>query len=242
MLTQATLKYVRSLHSAHIAKREGKFLAEGVRMVSELLDAGFLPELLFVCKDTEQVRKLPISPTIVTQQEMARLSERESHTPILAVFPRRYLCLQAPRRGYTLFLESIQNPGNLGTIIRTAAWFGFEQIVCSPDSVSIYNTKVLQATMGTVAHIPVVYASFQELTALLPVNINIVATDLNGVALREIKVSPPTLFLFGNEGHGLSNALKKQAHQLLTIPRGRDGHGESLNIAAAVAIVASLTL
>ena len=230
MLTQAEIKYIRSLHSGHVAKKEGKFVAEGLRMVQELLRAGFLPERLYTCSEAQNEHEILQNAVQIGRQEMERITNLETAPTVLAVFPRLYTTMLPLDTGCSIFLESVQDPGNLGTIIRTAAWFGIKQILCSEDTVSLYNSKVLQATMGAVGYIPVVYTSYDELRSHAP-------DHLDGVPLTSAQFRMPTLLLFGNEGKGLSQRLLAEANLRATIPKGRGGQGESLNVASAVAIL-----
>lgn len=237
MLTQAEIKYIRSLHSGHVAKKEGKFVAEGLRMVQELLQAGFLPERLYTCSEAQNEHEILQNAVQIGRQEMGRITNLEAAPTVLAVFPRLYTTMLPLDTGCSIFLESVQDPGNLGTIIRTAAWFGIKQILCSEDTVSLYNSKVLQATMGAVGYIPVVYTSYDELRSHAPDHLQVVATCLDGVPLTSAQFRMPTLLLFGNEGKGLSQRLLTEANLRATIPKGRGGQGESLNVASAVAIL-----
>lgn len=237
MLTQTEIKYVRSLHSAHVAKKEGKFVAEGERMVHELLNGGFMPEILYTCNQMENNCAPAQKFSYITRNEMSRISSLESPPSLLAIFPRIHSKLLPLDSGCSLYLENVQDPGNLGTIIRTAAWFGIKQVICSEDTVNLYNHKVLQATMGAVGLIPVVYTSFESTIESAPKQLQIVATCLTGTALTTNAIATPSLLLFGNEGKGLSEQLLQRANLHITIPKGKGGQGESLNVASAVAIV-----
>lgn len=237
MLTQAEIKYVRSLHSAHVAKKAGKFVAEGERMVQELLQAGFRPERLYACSKEQNQWEEYASVSYISRSEMSRISSLDSPPAILALFPRTSTTMLPLNAGCSIFLENIQDPGNLGTIIRTAAWFGIKQVLCSEDTVSLYNNKVLQATMGAVGYIPVVYTNFEEAIKNAPEQLQIVATCLEGTPLTSEALHAPSLLLFGNEGKGLSERLLRTSNMHITIPKGSGGQGESLNVASAVAIV-----
>lgn len=237
MLTQAEIKYVRSLHSGHFAKKENKFVAEGSRMIQELLRAGFLPERLYMCAEVQNEYEILQNAVQISRQEMGRITNLETAPTVLAVFPRVYATMLPLDTGCSLFLESIQDPGNLGTIIRTAAWFGVKQILCSEDTVSLYNNKVLQATMGAVGYIPVVYTNYDEVCSHAPAQLQVVATCLDGIPIVSAQFRMPTLLLFGNEGKGLSQHLLAEANMRITIPKGEGGQGESLNVASAVAIL-----
>lgn len=236
MLSQATIKSIRALHSSHIAKKAQRFVVEGPRLVDELLRSGLRPIALY-CLAEEEARFADHLPICVSREEMARMSHLDSPSAILGIFPRTTGKPLPLDTGYHLYLENIQDPGNLGTIVRTAAWFGFRQVICSEDSVSIFNSKALQASMGGIGHTNIVYSSFEAISPLLSPDTAIVATCLGGKPLAEVSFRPPTLFLFGNEGHGLSPQLLAQAQVQITIPRGEGGQGDSLNVATAVGIV-----
>jgi len=242
MLTQNEIKYIRSLHSAHNAKKEGRFIAEGERMVNELLQAGMTPERLYVSAFIKLATKSHPNISTVSNEEMKRISALDNPSDVLAIFPRIYHAIQPLDSGTSLYLENIQDPGNLGTIIRTAAWFGIKQVLCSEDTVSIYNNKVLQATMGGIAYVPVAYINYDEVLLRAPRELQIVATSLNGSPLASVIFHKPTLLLFGNEGKGLSQHLLRKANLHVTIPKGEGGHGESLNVSSAVAILCAATV
>ena len=236
MLSQATIKSVRALHSSHIAKKTQRFVVEGRRLVDELLRSGLRPIALY-CLAEEMGSFAAHCPVGVSNDEMARMSHLDSPPTVLGIFPRSEGQLLPLDTGYHLYLENIQDPGNLGTIVRTAAWFGFKQVICSEDSVSIFNSKALQASMGGIGYTSIVYSSFEKIYPVLTPDTAIVATSLEGEPLRRVSFRPPTLFLFGNEGHGLSPQLLEKAKVQITIPRGDGGQGDSLNVATAVGIV-----
>ena len=238
MLSSSEIKHLRSLHSPHVAKKEGVFVAEGSRMVAELLEAGVPTEKLYVVGTEYYTNRRDV--TYITKGEMKRISQWESPSMVLGVFHRSESTLQPLGQGRSLYLENVQDPGNLGTIIRTAAWFGFLQVICSEDSVNLYNQKVLQATMGALSYISVVYCPFEQLE--IPQEVSLVATCLNGEPLHSTSLPPTALYLFGNEGRGLSQELLSRASMHITIPKGKGGAGESLNIASAVAIVCAASV
>ena len=240
MISQATLKSIRSLHSSHVAKKAGRFVAEGRRLVEELLRSGLRPIVLY-CLAGEDVRFAAYTPVLVTQEEMGRMSHLDSPASVLGVFPRIEGTVLPMDSGYHLYLENLQDPGNLGTIVRTAAWFGFRQVICSPDSVSIFNSKALQASMGGLGYISIAYRHFDEIRPFLTSKTTIVGTQLEGQPLQQVTLRAPSLFLFGNEGHGLSQELLSEAQLQVTIPKGVGGQGDSLNVASAVAILCAAT-
>jgi len=179
---------------------------------------------------------------IVDERELKKISQLKTSPGALAVVeienqPRD---IKSIAGNLTIGLEDIQDPGNLGTIIRIAAWFGIDTIVCSENTVDVYNPKVLQASMGAILHVKVIYT---DLAALLPEMIEdkipVFATTLDGVPVQSIKKTDTGMLLFGNESRGLSKELIAYATHRIMIPSHRKiSPGiESLNVAASAAVI-----
>ncbi|WP_369410251.1 RNA methyltransferase [Hufsiella ginkgonis] len=151
---------------------------------------------------------------------------------LLCIPPKTQILPESFKQTFTLMLDDIQDPGNLGTIIRTADWFGFDRVICSPGTVEAYNPKVVQATMGSLARIDVMY---DELVPLLrDAQIPIYGALLKGTSIYQTRFGREGIVVLGNEGNGLSDEVKKLVTHQVTIPRF--GQAESLNVAVSAAI------
>ena len=251
MISKSQTKLIRSLEMKKHRQREGLFVAEGPKVVGDLLAAGFEPHQLFATE--EWAAPAPISPILVTPEELRKLSFLQHPQHVLAVFPIPQLninsqssaralltCYQKDTRNLnsqlTLALDGIQDPGNLGTIIRIADWFGIDTIVCSSDTADAWSPKVVQATMGSIAHVRIVYTDLQEY--LSKSTIPICGTLLDGENIYAQKLPQEAIIVMGNEGNGISPAIRQLVTHRLLIPPFRPG-AESLNVAIATAITCS---
>ncbi len=241
-LSKNKIKYIRSLEQRKVRKAERVFLAEGPKLIEELLPhfecrilAG-TPEWMANNKpiDAEEIIE-------ATQEEINRASLLKTPQQVLAVFaqPEYKLNIQVIENSLTLALDDIQDPGNLGTIIRLADWFGIENIICSLNSADLYNPKVIQATMGGIARVKVHYADLPELISLLNDNIPVYGTFLNGTNIYEQELSANGLIVMGNEGNGISRQVEEVINRKLYIPNYPPGKesSESLNVAIATAVI-----
>lgn len=244
MLVKSQIKYIQSLSQKKVREEEGVFVAEGPKIINEFLGAGhlFLQQLFateeWLMANSTITGKLDIRQvTTVRNPEMERLSFLKTPHDVLAIF-RKPVFTEELRleRCWTLLLDTIQDPGNLGTIIRSADWFGVQQIVCSPDSADWLNPKVVQAAMGSIARVRVEY---MDLASVLAGNKNlpVYATLLEGQPLVEIKSGKEGILLIGNESKGIQPSLITPSVIKVTIPR--KGGGESLNAAVATGICLS---
>lgn len=228
------LEDIKKLHQKKFREELGAFVVEGEHLVLELekaaaRDARLRASEIYVTRDYEHWRsKLPIH--VVQSKQMAQISETRSPQGIAAVVP--LLVAPPPRAGErAVYLHEIQDPGNLGTILRTLAWFGGFRCLTSADSVDVHNGKVVRASMGAVFHVPVeLDVSLDSLPARFR---NIACLDLEGEAITSADFRLFDCYLFGNEARGLPPAARAQAR-----PFSIAGSGaiESLNVAAAVNI------
>lgn len=235
MISKNQIKLIRSLELKKNRKREKLFIAEGPKVVGDLLQAGYRPRLLFSTKDIKDAE-------LITEEELRKISFLQHPQEIIAIFEiptthpspfdHRQLCLA---------LDGIQDPGNLGTIIRIADWFGITTIYCSPDTADVYNPKVVQATMGSLAHVHVIYNDLLDLFKTLPPSYPIYGTLLDGENIYEQELSSEGIIIMGNEGNGISPEVRQHINKRLLIPDFHtDGlRAESLNVAIATAITCS---
>ena len=237
-------KWVRSLAIKKYRDREGCFIAEGPKVVEELLVA-YKP-LLFVATHewAESQPNLDAETYILSAEELARVSLMQAPQQVLAVFHK-------PTEGnvplslgkelssqLVLLLDGIQDPGNLGTIVRVANWFGITHLVCSPDTADVYSPKVVQATMGALSKVGVHYTKLTEFLDTVSPEIPIYGTFLEGKNIYEAPLTSGGLIIMGNEGQGISPEVAEHVNHKLYIPPFPLGntHVESLNVAIATAI------
>lgn len=241
-ISKNKINFIHSLERKKERDELNLFIAEGPKVVGDLMSA-------FRCKIIIAVEEwLNNNPHIkaddiycVTEQELTRISLIKTPQQVLAVFEKKKEVIDTNTAvtNLCLSLDNIQNPGNLGTIIRLADWFGIEHIYCSLDTVDLYNPKVIQATMGALAHVHVYYINLPDFFKMLPSDIPIYGTLLNGNNIYNEKLSKNGIIIMGNEGKGLKAETEKFINHKLFIPsypRNRNTT-DSLNVAAATAIV-----
>lgn len=232
MLSKNQLKNIRQLSRKKYRQESGLFVAEGEKLVYELLGSGWKADRIY------STMVLPKTPHIkIDPSEMKQISHLASASPILGIF---HLPKDDPpptdHKGFSLVLDSISDPGNLGTIIRLCDWFGIKNLFCSTNTVDCFNPKVVQSTMGSIARVSCHYVDL--LSLIENCSARLYAATLDGSP--HYKESFPTdgLLVMGSESHGISNALLEKINNRITIPSQSDGSGaESLNVASATAIL-----
>lgn len=235
MLSKNQLKLVRSLELKKNRKKEGLFVAEGPKVVGDLLRAGYVPHSIFKVQGSGF--KVQGSSFLITDDELRKLSFLQHPQEVLALFEipqSQQLTANSPK--LSIALDGIQDPGNLGTIIRIADWFGITTIYCSEDTADCYNPKVVQATMGSLAHINIVYTDLEAL--LRQYDGPIYGTLLDGQNIYQQELSSEGIIVMGNEGNGISPAIRQLVTHKLLIPNYNPSSetAESLNVAIATAI------
>ncbi|HSZ73008.1 MAG TPA: RNA methyltransferase [Cytophagaceae bacterium] len=238
MLSKNDIKIIKSLQNKKYRRTYGLFTVEGEKNVVELMQAKWKIQQLIVSERfAQKYRSLVASYTsqveIVSETQLSELGHLESNHSALAVVPMTdHDKGQPDKKQSLLVLCNVQDPGNLGTIIRTADWFGIHQIVCSPATVEWFNPKVIQATMGAFIRVKVFYVELEPF--LKEVRQPVVAADLEGRNIYEYKFSDPSVILMGSESHGIPEELSPYITDRLTIPAF--GATESLNVAIATGI------
>ena len=223
--------------------REGVFVAEGPKVVEDLMEVMRPKRLIATNEWINNKQTDGIEIDIVTEEELARLSFLQHPQQVLAVFP---ILSNNQSKNYTkelkgkltLALDSVQDPGNLGTIIRIADWFGIETIICSHETADVYNPKVVQATMGSIARVKVIYTDLQKTLKHLSESLPIYGTFLNGDNIYKSNLSNDGVIVMGNEGRGISKEVAKVITNRILIPNYPEGRkcADSLNVAIATAI------
>ena len=231
MISKNQLKAVRQLEMKKYRTREGLFVAEGPKVVGDLLRCGFRPAMLFATPEWNGS-----DAQLVTDDELRKLSFLQHPQQVLAVFPIPDVQPAAQKSQLALVLDGVQDPGNLGTIIRIADWFGISTIFCSEDTADAWNPKVVQATMGSIARVQIVYCDLQQL--LKDTTLPVYGTLLDGNNIYEQELKPEGYIVMGNEGNGISAPIRQLVTHRLLIPSFRPG-AESLNVAIATAITCS---
>ena len=240
MLTNNEIKFIKSLNHKKNRDSNSLFLVEGDKIINELISSDFRIKKIYGtynwyednCSIIEEELFCKVSP-----KELSRISNLKSPNNVLAIVNKRNLELeQSNLTGLTLVLDSINDPGNLGTIIRSCHWFNIKNIICSENTVDMYNSKVIQSTMGSIFHVNIFYT---ELTSFLndcSNNYTIYGSFLDGDDIKKIKINSNTLLVIGSESHGISNSIVNKIHKKVTI-KGKSEEINSLNVATATSIM-----
>ena len=238
MISKNQLKYIRQLEQKKYRRREGVFVAEGTKVVGDLL-LRYRPEAVFATADWQA--PAGITPQLVTDDELRRISFLQHPQQVLALFPLPTNCKPSTLNlELSLALDGVQDPGNLGTIIRIADWFGISTIICSEDTVDAWNPKVVQATMGSIARVNIIYLNLPDFLDTLPADFPVYGTFLDGENIYTQQLTPDGLIIMGNEGNGISEAVRTKVNRRLLIPDFHQGPtADSLNVAIATAITCS---
>jgi RNA methyltransferase, TrmH family len=238
MLSKSQISFIKSLHQKKYRKEHGLFIVEGLKSIKEFFQSSYQIHTIFY--NSEQYNLLPKLPANINlfevkNAELDKISALQTSQGFLALIhipKNRELALTALKNQFTLVLDGVQDPGNMGTIIRTADWFGFKNIICSADCVEVFNPKTVQATMGSLARVNIYEA---DLPALLAENtIPVFGALLDGESIYKTQWGAEGLVILGNEGKGISAEVIKKINKPVTIPR--IGEAESLNVAVSAAI------
>lgn len=228
-LTAAQIKRIRSLSEKKFRNESGLFVVEGEKMVREAIESGY--EVLDVYRKEE-----------IGENAMSRISSQNSPSPVLAVVRQRQFDFPDITEGLYVALDSVRDPGNLGTIIRLCDWFGVDAIFASEDTVELYNPKVVQATMGAIFRKKVFYCSLDVICdRFLKAGRRIYGTFLDGKNIYDSQLETDGLIVMGNESNGISAAISSKVTDSLYIPSfaGDVPTAESLNVAIATAVTLS---
>jgi len=236
MLSKNQLKFIRSLKKKKFRQTEQLFLAEGIKVVEELIKSSFIVHQLYATESYSNTLNTP-DIQLITDKELALVSDFSSPNQILGIFeiPKSKDLVE---QGITVVLDEINDPGNLGTIIRLCDWFGVSQLVCSENTVDCYNQKVVQASMGSLTRVSINYVDLE--VYLSNEKRTIYGTFLQGENIYTCKLEKNAVIVLGNEANGISNQIEQLVHKKITIPQfGEQQNTESLNVAMSTAIVLS---
>ena len=233
MLAKSDLQRLRSLQDKKQREALGLFVVEGAKVVAELLAAGFAFTELYAT--AEWTGPAPATLHRIDAAEMGRISHFPTPSAILAVGPivRQPLPSGALERGLTLALDGIQDPGNVGTLLRIADWYAVDRVLLSPDCADLFSQKVINASMGSFAR--VVVHTVDLVAALTGPRVPVLGCDLAGDDVHGLPKLADAVIVIGSEGRGLSEGVRRLVTRRVTIPRF--GAAESLNAAVAAAIV-----
>ncbi len=237
-MTKADIQLIRSLADKRGRTEQGLFVAEGEKLIGEIRSSHLHIRRIYALDNLFEGREVEV----VTAKEMERISLLKTPSKALALveIPRYRLDERALRDRLVLVLDEVQNPGNLGTIIRLADWYGIGDIICSPDSADCFNPKVVQATMGAILRVRIHYMELPDLLRKArKEGLAIYGTSLEGENLYRTDLTPHGLVVMGNEGRGISEEVASElTHKLLIPPYPADRRTtESLNVAMATGII-----
>jgi TrmH family RNA methyltransferase len=236
MVSKNQLKLITSLQQKKYRLANKLFIAEGVKVIQELLESNFELEHLYTTQDDfEEVSN--VKKSLIHENDLKKISALATPNSCLAVFklPAEKDVIES---GLIVALDDVRDPGNLGTILRLCDWFGVKQLLCSKETVDLYNPKVVQATMGSIARVNVNYVDLELFISesKLPV----FGTFMDGANIYKTTLPSEGIVIMGNEANGISDELEKLAQNRLSIPRFGDiQKTESLNVATATAIILS---
>ena len=247
MISKNQQKYIKSLELKKNRKKDNVFVAEGFKIVEELIQAGYNAKMIVGCENwiNHHPSPIPHHPILitVTEDELRKTSFLQHPQQVLGVFEMPNTQHLMPneqwlRQNLCIALDGVQDPGNLGTIIRIADWFGIETIICSMTTADAYAPKVVQATMGSIARVKVIYTDLVEYLKGLDKDIPIYGTLLDGENIYTKQLTQNGIIVMGNEGNGISPDVRDLVNRRLLIPSYPPDRpsAESLNVAIATAI------
>ena len=233
-LSKNHLKLITSLSQKKYRHKYKLFIVEGIKVVQEFLNSSYELEILF---STESSFSYLDSFIEVSEQELKKISSLKTPNKVIALF-KIPVQKNSSSSGLIVALDAINDPGNLGTIIRLCDWFGIDQLLCSKETVDCYNTKVVQSSMGSLTRVAISYVDLKEY--LTSVSVPVFIADMDGDNIYEMKPPTSAVLVMGNEANGISNSIKQIVSTKISIPRyGNSQLTESLNVATATAILLS---
>jgi TrmH family RNA methyltransferase len=234
MLTKSQIKLITSLKQKKFRIQHQLFVVEGVKVVQEFLNSNYELEAIFAVEDRYSQYNQKF--TLVDSKELAKISGFSTPNKVLATFKIPSL-INVNWSSLTVALDGINDPGNLGTIIRLCDWFGIEDLICSEDTVNCYNPKVVQASMGSHTRVNITYVDLKKTLSTVS---NCMGTFMDGISIYNQTLPKTGVIVLGNEANGISENIESLIDLRLSIPRfGKLKQTESLNVANAAAIVLS---
>ena len=234
MLSKNDIKLITRLKQKKYRQQDGLFVVEGLKVIREFLNSPFQLQQLYTVasfglNETQE--------TIITEKDLKKISFLSNPNTALALFKIEEQML-TETNGLVVALDAVNDPGNLGTIIRLCDWFGVKQLVCSNDTVDCYNQKVVQSTMGSLTRVPIIYTDLEAY--LKTIKTPIFGTFMDGENVYKMTLPKEGVLVMGNEANGISKSIEALVSSKLSIPRFGDVQAtESLNVATATAILLS---
>ncbi len=244
MLSKNKIKFINSLYRKKNREQTNLFIAEGEKTIQQLIEAKYDFRTIVCTEDIiDQFSSLKCEKITASRDEIKKISSFKTPQPILAICTQQKHFIpkaQTLNNELSLALDDIQDPGNLGTIIRLASWFGIKNIICSLKTADCYNPKTIQATMGAIAHVNVCYTNLVDfLSSPALTHLPVYGTFLNGNNIYTCELTPTGIIVMGNEGNGISTEIEGKVNQKLYIPSFAETKVESLNVSIATSIVCS---
>ncbi|MGB2138056.1 MAG: TrmH family RNA methyltransferase [Flavobacteriales bacterium] len=232
MLTKNQIKLIRSLSLKKNRQKHGLFIVEGEKLVNEVLSSDWEVEGIYATKEW-----LGENAIIISNNDLSRISSLKTPNKVVAVVKIKKGSLDITSNT-VLALDGVKDPGNLGTIIRLADWFGVEDIICSDDCVDYLNPKVVQSSMGSFTRVNLHYTSLMDAFKKYS-EYKLFMTVLNGTPLSEMTNADKKIVVMGSESKGISNEILELTSEKITIPKSKSSKAESLNVSVAAAIILS---
>ena len=239
MISKNQIKHIRSLHKSKGRNKSRLFIVEGPKAVAEFLDSDFTIQQIFATRPwIEKMGEQAFNTEEISEKDLQIISAQKHPNQVLAVVEMPEAPAPPTRiEDLCLVLDAIQDPGNMGTIIRIADWFGIKHIICSKETADIYNPKVVQSTMGSISRVQVSYANLVDWLNELNGSVPVYGTLLSGENIYETKLESKGLIIIGNESRGISDDVAFYISKAIKIPSWGDSKTESLNAAVATGIV-----
>jgi TrmH family RNA methyltransferase len=233
MVVKSQIKLIKSLQQKKYRNRYNLFVAEGIKMVQELLNSDIEADQIFVTEELLFTNTTQ-SVQLISEDELKKISGLANPNKALGVFK-----IPFPKKinfsDWVLVLDDVRDPGNLGTIIRLCDWFGIQHLICSQNTVDCYNPKTLQATMGSIARITIGYTDI--VAFLKTVEVPVYGADMQGSSIYKTEFTDTGILVMGNEAHGLSKEVEALLAKKISIPHYGEKTAESLNVAMATSIL-----
>lgn len=232
MVGKSQIKFIKSLQQKKYRIQHGMFVVEGIKTVRELLGSNFEAHKVYTI-DNDLVSVEQVNVELVSEGDLKRISNLKNPNKVLGVF-KFPLVKPIEEQGWILALDDVRDPGNLGTIIRLCDWFGVRQLVCSENTVDCFNPKVLQATMGSITRVNIVYTDLLQF--IKSSELSVYGTFMDGENVHVTKMPEKGILVMGNEANGISKEIADLVNHKITIPQFGGQKTESLNVATATAI------
>lgn len=247
MLTKNDIKFIKSINKKRERDLLGLFVAEGSKLVIDIIRSGGKLERLlatsgWIDEQFSFISNNQLTPIEVSTSEMERITGLSSASPVLAIFHQPTIDSEiSDDVSAILLLDDIRDPGNMGTIIRTADWFGIKHLVCSMETVDCFNQKVIQSTMGSIIRVKIRYTNLSEFITNNKNKFTFYGSFMNGNSIVGTEYKKHSALIIGNEAHGISSEVEKLVDERITIPGSQINDGiagpESLNAAIATSVV-----